>query len=469
MAEKAEPAETLKPRLMRRIKNVRGYFWSVFPWPEQFYEREEDLEPIASDLMVSLTSIIIFILCGAAFGYTYVFFSDPSQDTVDRIVSAQTAIDGYTCRPMGPDKWYDLNWTHAECKKKLRPLTAENIDWPEPGDCSGVPCNCPRGEKIIYRPFGDYQRRNGIAPKSAEARTLTGTIDYPAAEALNGTCPEPQYSPMDRGGWPDCRNVMAAKANVHDAEGVIMECTSGGVNYTKDWAVEHMKKVVAHFYTDLCDFTLSNVPYECIKMIPTDSMTMLALANNNAALVYTVAAIVFGLFLKALTKLRIDPGGNNPPRAVGPKVHWVRKLPLPASLFYDEPAELDFIDNDLVIGVSTFAVVSVAAACFAVFWGYYAGDEHAQLDVRFGSQWNVTGYNCTPMQYEEEWGTNMSYPKCLTSLRPIEADVSVIFEDNGEAKYVPFNSSTEGVSGVAWGKFAKPRIHRRGKLVHQKG
>ena len=68
---------------------------------------------------------------------------------------------------------------------------------------------------------------------------------------------------------------MAAKANVHDAEGVIMECTSGGVNYTKDWAVEHMKKVVAHFYTDLCDFTLSNVPYECIKMIPTDSMTML--------------------------------------------------------------------------------------------------------------------------------------------------------------------------------------------------
>jgi len=459
MAEKAEPAETLKPRLMRRIKNVRGYFWSVFPWPEQFYEREEDLEPIASDLMVSLTSIIIFILCGAAFGYTYVFFSDPSQDTVDRIVSAQTAIDGYTCRPMGPDKWYDLNWTHAECKKKLRPLTAENIDWPEPGDCSGVPCNCPRGEKIIYRPFGDYQRRNGIAPKSAEARTLTGTIDYPAAEALNGTCPEPQYSPMDRGGWPsDCRNVMAAKANVHDAEGVIMECTSGGVNYTKDWAVEHMKKVVAHFYTDLCDFTLSNVPYECIKMIPTDSMTMLALANNNAALVYTVAAIVFGLFLKALTKLRIDPGGNNPPRAVGPKVHWVRKLPLPASLFYDEPAELDFIDNDLVIGVSTFAVVSVAAACFAVFWGYYAGDEHAQLDVRFGSQWNVTGYNCTPMQYEEEWGTNMSYPKCLTSLRPIEADVSVIFEDNGEAKYVPFNSSTEGVSGVAWGKFAKPEF-----------
>ena len=127
---------------------------SVFPWPEQFYEREEDLEPIASDLMVSLTSIIIFILCGAAFGYTYVFFSDPSQDTVDRIVSAQTAIDGYTCRPMGPDKWYDLNWTHAECKKKLRPLTAENIDWPEPGDCSGVPCNCPRGEKIVYRPFG---------------------------------------------------------------------------------------------------------------------------------------------------------------------------------------------------------------------------------------------------------------------------------------------------------------------------
>ena len=61
MAEKAEPAETLKPRLMRRIKNARGWFWSVFPWPEQFYEREEDLEPIASDLMVSLTSIIIFI------------------------------------------------------------------------------------------------------------------------------------------------------------------------------------------------------------------------------------------------------------------------------------------------------------------------------------------------------------------------------------------------------------------------
>ena len=139
MAEKAEPAETLRPRLMRRIKNARGWFWSVFPWPEQFYEREEDLEPIASDLMVSITSIIIFILCAAAFGYTFVFFSDPSQDTVDRIVSAQTAIEGYTCKPMGPDKWYGLNWTHAECTEKLRPITAETIDWPEPGYCDSSP------------------------------------------------------------------------------------------------------------------------------------------------------------------------------------------------------------------------------------------------------------------------------------------------------------------------------------------
>ena len=213
-----------------------------------------------------------------------------------------------------------------------------------------------------------------------------------------------------------------------------------GGNIDKEWAVEHMKKIAAHFWTDLCDFTLTNVPYECVKRIPTDSMTILALANNNAALVYTVFAIALGLFLKALTKLRIDPGGNIPPREVGPKVHWVRKLPLPASLFYDEPAELDFIDNELVIGVSTFAVVSVAAACFAVFWGYYAGDEHDQLDVRFGSQWNVTGYECAPLQFEEEWGTNLSYSKCLTSLRPIEADVSVIFEDS-TAKQSIFHSS----------------------------
>ena len=457
MAEKAEPAETLKPQLMRRIKNVRGYFWSVFPWPEQFYEREENLEPIASDLMVSVASIIIFVLCGAAFGYTYMFFSDPSQDTVDRIVSAQTAIDGYTCRPMGPDKWYDLDWTHDECESKLRPITVDTIDWPEDADSIDDTFECPFGAKIIYRPFGDYQRRNGIAPKSAEKRTLMGTIDYPAAEALGGDCPEPQYSPMD-GGSPECWEFMAAKAKVDDADGVIMECMWGSVSLSKDWAVEHMKNIAAHFYTDLCDFTLSNVPYECIKMVPTDSMTILALATNNAALVYTVVAIVFGLFLKVLTKLRIDPGGNSPPREAGPKVHWVRKLPLPASLFYDEPAELDFIDNDLVIGVSTFAVVSVAAACFAVFWGYYAGDEHDSLDVQFGSQWNVPGYECTPLQFEEEWGTNFSYAKCLTSLRPIEADVSVIFEDNGEAKYVPFDSSTEGVSGVAWGKFDEPEF-----------
>ena len=436
MAEKAEPAETLKPRLMRRIKNVRGWFWSVFPWPEQFYEREEDLEPIASDLMVSISSIFIFILCGAAFGYTFVFFSDPSQDTVDRIVSAQTAMDGYTCAPMGPDKWYDLNWTYAECVGKLRPITAETIDWPEPGDCSGTPCNCPGGEKFFYRPFGEYQRRNGIASKSAEKRTLMQMVDGSADPALGPT-----------------------KSTVDDADGVGMECGyfgGPGGDIDKELAVEHMKKIAAHFWTDLCDFTLSNVPYECVKMIPADSMTILALANNNAALVYTVLAIAFGLFLKALTKLRIDPGGNNPPREVGPKVHWVRKLPLPASLFYDEPAELDFIDNELVIGVSTFAVVSAAAACFVVFWGYYAGDEHGQLEVRFGSQWNVSGYDCEPLQSEQEWGTNLSYSKCLTSLRPIEADVSVTFKDNGESKYAPFASSTEGISGVAWGAVAKP-------------
>ena len=467
MAEKAEPAETLKPRLMRRIKNARGWFWSVFPWPEQFYEREEDLEPIASDLMVSLTSIIIFILCAAAFGYTFVFFSDSSQDTVDRIVSAQTAIEGYTCKPMGPDKWYDLNWTHAECMEKLRPITAETIDWPEPGYCGnwyGGPlpifsdCNCPVGGNIVFRPFGDNQRRNGIASKSAEARTLPGTVDYPAAEELGGSCPEPAYHPSDYYNGNACMApFMGCRSKNDKVNGVVLQCL-GFRDVDRDWAIEHMKKVVAHLYPDgLCDFTLSNVPYECVKMIPTDSMTILALANNNAALVYTVLAIAFGLFLKVLTKLRIDPGGNNPPREVGPKVHWVRKLPLPASLFYDEPAELDFIDNELVIGVSTFAVVSVAAACFAVFWGYYAGDEHDQLDVRFGSQWNVSGYECTPLQSEEEYGTNYSYSKCLTSARPVEADVSVIFKKS-EAKYTPFESSTEGISGAAWAKFALPEI-----------
>ena len=345
-------------------------------------------------------------------------------------------MDGYTCAPMGPDKWYDLNWTYAECVGKLRPITAETIDWPEPGDCSGTPCNCPGGEKFFYRPFGEYQRRNGIASKSAEKRTLMQMVDGSADPALGPT-----------------------KSTVDDADGVGMECGSfggPGGDIDKELAVEHMKKIAAHFWTDLCDFTLSNVPYECVKMIPADSMTILALANNNAALVYTVLAIAFGLFLKALTKLRIDPSGNNPPREVGPKVHWVRKLPLPASLFYDEPAELDFIDNELVIGVSTFAVVSAAAACFVVFWGYYAGDEHGQLEVRFGSQWNVSGYDCEPLQSEQEWGTNLSYSKCLTSLRPIEADVSVTFKDNGESKYAPFASSTEGISGVAWGAVAKP-------------
>ena len=80
----------------------RGYFWSVFPWPEQFFEREDDLDPIASDLMVSIASIILFALCAAAFGYTYLFFSDPSQHTLDQIVSAQTSIDGYTCKPWDP-------------------------------------------------------------------------------------------------------------------------------------------------------------------------------------------------------------------------------------------------------------------------------------------------------------------------------------------------------------------------------
>ena len=127
--------ETLRASLSARIKKSRGYFWSVFPWPEQFFEREDDLDPIASDLMVSITSIILFALCAAAFGYTYLFFSDPSQHTLDQIVSAQTSIDGYTCKPMGPDKWYDLNWTYAECVGKVRPLTADNVVWPADGVC----------------------------------------------------------------------------------------------------------------------------------------------------------------------------------------------------------------------------------------------------------------------------------------------------------------------------------------------
>lgn len=470
MTEPMDPKkETLRASLSARLKKSRGYFWSVFPWPEQFFEREEDLDPIASDLMVSITSIILFALCAAAFGYTYVFFSDPRQHTVDQIVSARTSIDGYTCKPMGPDKWYDLNWTYAECVDKVRPLTAENVDWPEPGTCenmsSGWPpssyaCNCPPGERISFRPFGDLQRRNGVAPKAAEARTAAGAVDYPAAVALGGTCPDPEFSPMDHANM--CTGVtMPASSDSDDTHGVGLRCHrwSGG-NFDEDWALEFLNNTIAHF-TDpdlgVCEFTLRNVPYECVKKVPMDPMTVLALANNNAALVYTVLAVVFGFFLSALTKLRVDPGGNVPPREDEPKVHWVRKLPLPASLFFDEPAELDFIDNDFVIGFSTFAVVSVTAACFAVFMGYYSGAEHDLLDVRFGDQWNVTGYECAPLQVEEEWGTNISYSECLTSIRPVEKDVSVIFK-NAEAKYVPFDSSTEGLSGVVWGMFEEPTI-----------
>ena len=162
---------------MRRIKNARGWFWSVFPWPEQFYEREEDLEPIASDLMVSITSIIIFILCAAAFGYTFVFFSDPSQDTVDRIVSAQTAIEGYTCKPMGPDKWYGLNWTHAECTEKLRPITAETIDWPEPGYCDIV----YHGAPLPILSTATVQLA-GISSSDPSATTSAGTASHPSLQ-----------------------------------------------------------------------------------------------------------------------------------------------------------------------------------------------------------------------------------------------------------------------------------------------
>ena len=86
---------------------------------------------------------------------------------------------------------------------------------------------------------------------------------------------------------------------------------------------------------------------------------------------------------------------------------------------------------------------------------YYNGAEHDLLDVRFGDQWNLTGYECAPLQAEEEWGTNISYAECLTSIRPVEKDVSVIFK-NAEAKYVPFDTSTEGISGVVWGTFDYP-------------
>ena len=407
--------ETLRASLSARIKKSRGYFWSVFPWPEQFFEREDDLDPIASDLMVSIASIILFALCAAAFGYTYLFFSDPSQHTLDQIVSAQTSIDGYTCKPMGPDKWYDLNWTYAECVGKVRPLTADNVVWPADGVCETMnsgwpptqyPCNCPPGERITYNPFGDLQRRKGVAPKAAEKRTMMGVVDYPAAVALGATCPDPEFSPMDH--VNQCSGVtLPAYSDADDTYGVGLRCDrwSGG-NIDRDWALEYLKDTIDHF-TDpdlgVCEFTLNNVPYECVKEVPMDAMTILALANNNAALVYTVLAVVFGFFLSALTQLRVDPGGNVPPSKDEPKVHWVRKLPLPASLFFDEPAELDFIDNDFVIGISTFAVVSVTAACFAVFMDYYNGAEHDLLDVRFGDQWNLTGYECAPLQAEEEW------------------------------------------------------------------
>ena len=85
----------------------------------------------------------------------------------------------------------------------------------------------------------------------------------------------------------------------------------GGGNIDRDWALEYLKDTIDHF-TDpdlgVCEFTLNNVPYECVKEVPMDAMTILALANNNAALVYTVLAVVFGFFLSALTQLRVDPG-----------------------------------------------------------------------------------------------------------------------------------------------------------------
>ena len=99
------------------------------PVPEVFYARDERLElrsnrSRAFNAALSLNVLVLLILAGVL-----AYYSIPAQHVNDVVIGGDIVLDGYSCRPLGKDPWYRVNYTYDECREKLRTPTNDTIDF----------------------------------------------------------------------------------------------------------------------------------------------------------------------------------------------------------------------------------------------------------------------------------------------------------------------------------------------------
>ena len=440
-------------RLVRNAMQHEGrsrmmkIFFAVIPVPEQFYARYKDLELINTRRIIGIATAVLYAAVVISFAVGLWFYYNIKVNHT--LVSAhEWSKPGYDCKPLSPDEHYGNTYTYEECQANYRPVSEESIDftkravarrfanaWKATGSGSLIVAADGYGS-VSYNPFAT-QNNEGL-----QAKYLSWQW---SSEGSHDADP---FLPDNRGGWTDDDAVnsaanLATGKYIHLINGdhfVGICAPSGGSFYLDDSTVQAMTvgidcttdtldaaykatwvamfEKVMETYGDVCHYTYENRPYLCTKTERHHWLTIIALANNISALLYTFLAIAL---IKILMGKRTDRGETK---------HWVKRLPLPPEL-YNERYDLTFVTGDVFASVVTAVIYVVTAASFMFFFFFYSDENNYDATEILTSEYEVNGFECFPTEAHTGFRTTHSYDQCVEELkqRPPSA-ATVTFQTN---------------------------------------
>ena len=442
-------------RLVRNATQNQGrprkmkIFFAVIPVPEQFYARYKDLELINTRRIIGIATAVLYAAVVISFAVGLWFYYNIKVNHT--LVSAhEWSKPGYDCKPLSPDEHYGNTYTYEECQANYRPVSEESIDFTKRAVARRF-ANAWKGSgslivvgdgygSVSYNPFAT-QNNEGL-----QAKYLSW---HWSSEGSHDADP---FIPDNRGGWTDDDAVnsaanLATGKYIHLIYGdhfVGICAPSGGSFYLDDSTVQAMTagidcttdtldaaykatwvamfEKVMETYGDVCHYTYENRPYLCTKTERHHWLTIIALANNISALLYTFLAIAL---IKILMGKRTDRGETK---------SWVKRLPLPPEL-YNERYDLTLVTGDQTASVLTTVIFVVTAGSFLFFFYFYSAVNEVNYTQVLTREYEIKDelkdFECFPTDSHNGFMTSHSYDECVEDLkqRPPSAS-TVAFQTN---------------------------------------
>ena len=411
MFREAGPAPACGDKKSPYLSSGATWFFSMIPPPEQFYARYKDLELVSTTRLVAWGTSGLYFLVLASFAVGMWFYASPSQYLLSSRLEPRVVVPGYECKPLNKHWWYQLDWTYEQCAAKILPPGADTIVLPT--DYSSSPVS------VLYQPLKGYQNagksiwHHEDIYKDAVDQFLRpeilSRINGLAACTSDGYCMEVSEN---LGIYGTC-DTSKSCGTVRD----VAKWTTAfdlAVEIYAEYAVASLSRVVGIDSLGdepLCDFAYHNPPFMCNKAERHELPTLIALANNISALLYTVFHFVI---YKALRKRGRD---DHKPK----QRNWVRRFPLPPEL-YDEKLELTFVSTPLKIGLVSILCYLATMASFVGFLIYYSSEARYEPDITFKRNTDIEseGYTCQMVLDNREYGgLNITYAECLTKVQDV--------------------------------------------------